>query len=56
MNKNVFIIIMMLMIIIGNLASLYFNDRFLKPDTNICLGLLLTLIIIKNVISNKTKR
>jgi len=52
MNKNIFTIIMVLMLIIGNAASFYFNDRMLKTHTNVVLSIMIVLMIVKNMIKN----
>ena len=56
MNKNIFTIIMVLMLVIGNAASFYFNDRMLKTSTNVVLCFMILLMIIKNGSSSKTNR
>ena len=56
MNKNISTIIMVLMLIIGNAASFYFNDRMLKTPTNVVLSIMIVLMIIKNGSSSKTNR
>jgi hypothetical protein len=52
---------MVLMLIIGNAASFYFNDRMLKTPTNVVLSIMIVLMIVKNMIikngsSSKTNR
>lgn len=47
MNKKIFITVLVLMMVIGNVLCYHYNQRPLKTSTNVVLGFMVLLFAIK---------